>query len=120
MPMDGFLILSLWMMLPTYVEDPVIITLLLLIFLIPGNPVEVNRHLNSGRNLSVNGGYAYLAEGWDGFTILDINDPYNIVEVGDFPSKVQDVIVIGDYVVCITEGSVWLTDMEHSCPASTR
>jgi len=81
----------------------------------PGNPVEVNRHLNSGRNLSVDGGYAYLAEGWYGFTILDINDPYNIVEVGDFPNKVQDVIVNGDYA-CITEGSDGLRIWNISAP----
>jgi plastocyanin len=49
----------------------------------PGSSYEVSNQNNANfESIKVSGNYAYLAQGWNGLTILDVSNPGNITKAG--------------------------------------
>jgi hypothetical protein len=68
----------------------------------PASPIEVGFVDTPGhaRGVAVSGGYAYVADRFDGLRVIDVIDPSSPVEVGhdDTPGEAQAVSVAGEYV----------------------
>ncbi|MDH4284374.1 MAG: hypothetical protein OEV35_03560, partial [Gallionellaceae bacterium] len=69
--------------------------------------------------LDVVGGYAYLALAKSGLAVLDVHEPGNVREAGNFRGDVRDVVV-ADGKVYLANGATGLTLLDASDPQALR
>ncbi|KKL04112.1 hypothetical protein LCGC14_2619330, partial [marine sediment metagenome] len=74
----------------------------------------------SAYGVSVSGTYAYVADGWGGFRVIDVSDPAGPIEVGyyDTPGRADAVSVSGTYAYVAGYGDCGLRVIDVSDPAS--
>ena len=65
----------------------------------PTNPTLIGRNDKGWYEICVRGGYAYVADGFDGLDVIDVNDPSNPVLVGNYDTGnyAVGVYVTGNY-----------------------
>ena len=90
-----------------------------------GGLIEIGRFLPEREKFDVQGldvawPYAYLAAGYSGFSVVDVSDPWNPVEVGhyDTPRAARSVQVSGNYAY--VSDLKWVRVFDISIPAAPR